>query len=76
MAKATARHILVANEEECNALKTQIEGGASLVVSAHGSFEPATADALPPGRVRFVKLSTADGIAHQCSKSDLKRQCR
>lgn len=28
MAKATARHILVANEEECNALKAKIEGGA------------------------------------------------
>ena len=28
MAKVTARHILVANEEECNTLKAQIEGGA------------------------------------------------
>lgn len=28
MAFATARHILVATEEECNVLKTQIEGGA------------------------------------------------
>lgn len=29
MAFATARHILVATEEECNTLKTQIEQGAS-----------------------------------------------
>ncbi len=29
MAFATARHILVATEEECNALKEQIENGAS-----------------------------------------------
>ena len=28
MAKATARHILVATEDKCNVLKTQIEGGA------------------------------------------------
>ena len=28
MAKATARHILVATEEKCNELKTQIEAGA------------------------------------------------
>lgn len=28
MAKARARHILVSTEENCNALKTQIEGGA------------------------------------------------
>ena len=28
MAKATARHILVATEEACNELKSQIEGGA------------------------------------------------
>lgn len=28
MAKARARHILVSSEENCNALKTQIEGGA------------------------------------------------
>lgn len=27
MAKASARHILVADESECNALKKQIEGG-------------------------------------------------
>ena len=27
MAKATARHILVATETECEALKSQIEGG-------------------------------------------------
>lgn len=27
MAKATARHILVATEEQCNELKTQILGG-------------------------------------------------
>ena len=27
MAKASARHILVASEEECNKLKTQIEDG-------------------------------------------------
>ncbi len=29
MAFATARHILVGTEEECNALKTEIENGAS-----------------------------------------------
>lgn len=29
MAWATARHILVSTEEECNALKTEIENGAS-----------------------------------------------
>ncbi|MCH8923235.1 MAG: peptidylprolyl isomerase, partial [Planctomycetes bacterium] len=28
MAKATARHILVANEEECNVLKAKIDLGA------------------------------------------------
>ena len=28
MAKATARHILVASEDKCNELKAQIEGGA------------------------------------------------
>ena len=28
MAKATARHILVATEDKCNELKAQIEGGA------------------------------------------------
>ena len=28
MAKATARHILVATEEKCNELKAAIEGGA------------------------------------------------
>ena len=28
MAKARARHILVSSEENCNALKPQIEGGA------------------------------------------------
>ncbi len=28
MAKATARHILVADEAKCNDLKAQIEGGA------------------------------------------------
>ena len=28
MAKATARHILVPTEEECNTLKAEIEGGA------------------------------------------------
>ncbi|MCY0107007.1 peptidylprolyl isomerase [Pseudomonas monsensis] len=28
MAKATARHILVATENKCNELKTQIEAGA------------------------------------------------
>lgn len=27
MAKATARHILVASESECSSLKSQIEGG-------------------------------------------------
>ena len=29
MAKASARHILVATETECDALKTQIDGGSS-----------------------------------------------
>ena len=28
MTKATARHLLVETEEQCNDLKTQIEGGA------------------------------------------------
>jgi len=28
MAKATARHILVSSEEQCNVLKNEIEGGA------------------------------------------------
>ena len=28
MAQATARHILVATEDRCNELKTEIEGGA------------------------------------------------
>ena len=34
MAKATARHILVASEAKCNELKTQIEGGADFAVVA------------------------------------------
>lgn len=29
MARASARHILVATEEQCNELKAQIEGGTS-----------------------------------------------
>jgi len=37
MAWATARHILVSSEAECNALKTEIENGASFaeVASDH-----------------------------------------
>ncbi len=31
MAKASARHILVSSEEECNELKSQIEAGADFV---------------------------------------------
>ncbi|MBJ2292744.1 peptidylprolyl isomerase [Pseudomonas sp. MF5691] len=34
MAKATARHILVATEDKCNELKAQIEGGADFAVVA------------------------------------------
>lgn len=34
MAWATARHILVATEEECNALKSQIENGLSFEEAA------------------------------------------
>ena len=34
MAWATARHILVATEEECNALKTQIEEGLDFAEAA------------------------------------------
>ena len=34
MAKARARHILVATEETCNSLKTQIEGGGDFVALA------------------------------------------
>ena len=39
MAKATARHILVATEDKCNELKAQIEGGADFaeVAKAHSS---------------------------------------
>lgn len=34
MAKATARHILVATEAKCNQLKVAIEGGADFAVIA------------------------------------------
>lgn len=34
MARAAARHILVATKEECETLKTQIEGGADFVACA------------------------------------------
>lgn len=34
MPKASARHILVATEQQCNALKTQIEGGADFAALA------------------------------------------
>ena len=34
MAKASARHILVATEEECLTLKTQIEGGEDFAAVA------------------------------------------
>ncbi|MBD1602293.1 peptidylprolyl isomerase [Pseudomonas typographi] len=39
MAQATARHILVASEAQCNELKTQIEGGADFaeLAKAHSS---------------------------------------
>ncbi len=39
MTTATARHILVATEDECNALKTQIEGGADFaeIAAAHST---------------------------------------
>jgi peptidyl-prolyl cis-trans isomerase C len=34
MKRASARHILVASEEACNSLKTQIEGGADFAAVA------------------------------------------
>ncbi|TXH06273.1 MAG: peptidylprolyl isomerase [Nevskiaceae bacterium] len=34
MPKASARHILVATEQQCQALKTQIEGGADFAALA------------------------------------------
>lgn len=34
MPKATARHILVATEQQCNTLKSQIEGGADFAALA------------------------------------------
>ena len=39
MPKASARHILVATEQQCHALKTQIEGGADFgaVAQQHSS---------------------------------------
>lgn len=37
MAYATARHILVSSEEECNTLKAQIENGASFESVAKGN---------------------------------------
>ena len=39
MTTATARHILVATEDECTALKTQIEGGADFaeLAAAHST---------------------------------------
>ncbi len=41
MAWATARHILVSTEEECNALKSEIENGASFAeVAADNSQCP------------------------------------
>ncbi len=37
MAKATARHILVASEDKCNELKSQIEGGADFAEVARAN---------------------------------------
>lgn len=39
MAQASARHILVSSEEECNRLKTEIEGGTDFaqVAKEHSS---------------------------------------
>jgi len=37
MAWATARHILVENEEKCNELKTEIENGADFAEIAKGN---------------------------------------
>ncbi len=39
MAKASARHILVATEDQCNDLKTQIDGGADFadLAKAHST---------------------------------------
>ncbi|MFK8030369.1 MAG: peptidylprolyl isomerase [Gammaproteobacteria bacterium] len=43
MTTASARHILVATEDECNALKTQIEGGADFAkVAAEHSTCPSS----------------------------------
>ncbi len=38
MAYATARHILVHSEDECNTLKSEIESGASTFESIAGSY--------------------------------------
>ena len=37
MAKASARHILVATKEECEALKTKIEGGEDFAACARAN---------------------------------------
>ncbi|QOY52333.1 peptidylprolyl isomerase [Candidatus Sulfurimonas baltica] len=39
MAKATARHILVDSEEQCNALKSEIENGASFADVAQANSQ-------------------------------------
>ena len=45
MAKATARHILVATEEKCNELKAAIEGGADFAqVAKDNSSCPSSRD--------------------------------
>ena len=45
MAKATARHILVADEAKCNALKSEIEAGADFAeVAKKNSTCPSSRD--------------------------------
>ncbi len=39
MAKASARHILVSSEEECNELKSQIEAGADFIKIAESNSQ-------------------------------------
>ena len=52
MAKATARHILVATEDKCNELKAQIEGGADFAeVAKANSSCPSSRQGGGPGQM-------------------------
>jgi hypothetical protein len=66
MAKATARHILVATEDKCNELKAQIEGGADFaeIAKANSTCRPAAKAAT---WVRSVQARWSRNSTPSCS---------